>query len=144
MLHQAQKRLFSSLHQTQARRRFCICLLTTFHLNTIWSQQLLQKIARGLLAPWETIITDKIEKPIKGNSGLNLTVASRCWAFLLGLFSCISLILIHVRWSLTLIAIQCNKGFSSTEFNLRNHQKLRFMLQFLENLMTATSSGEEM
>lgn len=107
-----------------------ICLmttLTTFHLDTIQSQQLLQKIAHCLLAPWETIITDKIEKPVNDNSGFNLTVASKCCGFLLGLFSCISLILIHVHWSLTHTEIQCNKGFSSAEFNLGNHQKARFM-----------------
>lgn len=126
-LHQAEKYGFLPCIRHKQVEAFVYLSHDNFHLNTIWSQQLLQKIALSLLAPWETIVTDKIEKPINDNSGLNLTVASKCCTFLLGLFSCISLILIHVHWSLTYIAIQYNKGFSSTEFNLRNHLEVRFM-----------------
>lgn len=60
--------------QQQEETCVYICLMTTVHLNTIWLQQLLRKIVSSLLAPWETIITDKIEKTINDNSRLCLSV----------------------------------------------------------------------
>lgn len=54
-----------------------IYLMTTFHLNINWSQQLWQKIALCLLALWDAVITDKIEKPVNDNSGLGPTVVSK-------------------------------------------------------------------
>ena len=57
----------------------------------------------------------------------NGSIQMQCKWIFLGLYLWISLILIHVHWSLTCVKIQCNKGFSSTEFNFRNHQKVRFI-----------------
>ena len=88
-------------------RLSCIYLMTIFHLNANGSQQLLQKIALCLLAPWDTIITDKTKKSVNDNSGLSPIVVSRCSVsgFFLGLYLWISLILIHVQWSLTCMKI---------------------------------------
>lgn len=57
----------------------------------------------------------------------NGSIQMQCKWIFLGLYLWISLILIHVHWSLTCMKIQCNKGFSSTEFNFRNYQKVRFI-----------------
>lgn len=67
------------LHQTETSMRPSNnYLMTIFHLNTTWSQELRQKIALCLLALWDAIIADKIEEPIDDNSGLSPTVVSKC------------------------------------------------------------------
>lgn len=54
-----------------------ICLMKTFHIHINWSQLLLQKIVLCLPPPWETIISDEIEKPVSDNLRLSLIVVSK-------------------------------------------------------------------
>lgn len=77
VLDQAERK--NVVHWTEASIRLSeISLTTTIHLNTNWSQQLLQKIALCVLATWDAIITDKTEKPVNNNSGLRPVVVSKC------------------------------------------------------------------
>lgn len=120
------KRRKKNLHHTEARTRLsCICLMITFHLNTNCPQRSLQKIVLCLLPPpgchhyWQDWETCQWQFRTESNCGIHV----KCKWIFLGFYLWISLILIHVHWSLTYMEIQCNKGFSSTYFNFRNYQK---------------------
>lgn len=123
-------------------KAFYVCLMTIFHLNANGLQQLLKNKYSvcwhprmpSLLTDWET------HQPLGTQS--NGSIQMQCKWIFLGLCLWISLILIHVQWSLTCTKIQCNKGFSSTWIQFQKSSKSQIFKVIFRNPFDYTRWGK--